>query len=251
MFEPVFHRIMTFGIKTTLVETRDFVALVSALADNPDQSVFFCNVHMLMLAQDDKVLANAMDNADVVFADGVPIAWLQSRLTDQDAEVIRGYEIMLAVCERAEKNGEKVGFFGSTDDVMKSLIDKLCVQFKNLNVAYQMCPQFVEGEIASSVEDLQAINESGIRWLFVGLGCPKQEKWIYRYNNELKCNILGVGAAFDWLSGLTRKPPKWMEKYALAWLYRLFQNPSRMFHRYMKYNSRFILRVLKLTFSGK
>jgi len=204
-----------------------------------------------MLAQDDKVLANAMDNADVVFADGVPIAWLQSRLTDQDAEVIRGYEIMLAVCERAEKNGEKVGFFGSTDDVMKSLIDKLCVQFKNLNVAYQMCPQFVEGEIASSVEDLQAINESGIRWLFVGLGCPKQEKWIYRYNNELKCNILGVGAAFDWLSGLTRKPPKWMEKYALAWLYRLFQNPSRMFHRYMKYNSRFILRVLKLTFSGK
>jgi len=247
----VFQHITTFGINTTLIETRDLPALVSALADNPDQSVFFCNVHMLMLAQDDKVLANAMDNADVVFADGVPIAWLQSRLTDQDAEVIRGYEIMLAVCERAEKNGEKVGFFGSTDDVMKSLIDKLCVQFKNLNVAYQMCPQFVEGEIASSVEDLQAINESGIRWLFVGLGCPKQEKWIYRYNNELKCNILGVGAAFDWLSGLTRKPPKWMEKYALAWLYRLFQNPSRMFHRYMKYNSRFILRVLKLTFSGK
>jgi len=247
----VLQRITTFGIKTTLVKTRDFAALASALADSPNQSVYFCNVHMLMLAQEDKVLADAMDKADIVFADGVPIAWLQRRLTDQDAKVIRGYELMLAVCERAEKNGEKVGFFGSTDNVMKSLIDKLCVQFKNLNVAYQVCPQFVAGEITSSLEDLQSINESGIRWLFVGLGCPKQEKWIYRYNSELKCNILGVGAAFDWLSGLTSQPPKWIEKYALAWLYRLFQNPSRMFHRYMKYNTRFIIRVLKLTFSGK
>jgi len=251
MFEPVFHHITTFGIKTTLVETRDFVALVSALADNPDQSVFFCNVHMLMLAQEDKVLATAMDNADIIFADGAPIAWLQSRLTDKDAEVIRGYEIMLAVCERVAKNGEKVGFLGSTPDVMKSLIKNLCERFRNLNVTYQVCPQYVKGELSSSPEALLAINESGIKWLFVGLGCPKQEKWIYRYNSELKCNILGVGAAFDWLSGLTSQPPKWMEKYALAWLYRLFQNPSRMFHRYMKYNTRFIIRVLKLTFSGK
>ena len=70
-------RIATFGIKTTLVETRDFAALVSGLADSPNQSVFFCNVHMLMLAQEDSILAVALDNADVIFADGVPVAWLQ------------------------------------------------------------------------------------------------------------------------------------------------------------------------------
>ena len=244
-------RIATFGIKTTLVETRDFAALVSGLADSPNQSVFFCNVHMLMLAQDDKVLANAMDNADIVFADGVPIAWLQSQLTDKDAKVVRGYEIMLAVCEKAAKNGEKVGFYGSTPEVIKSLIDNLCIQFDDLKIAYQMCPPFEEGEVVSPVEDLQAINESEITWLFVGLGCPKQEKWIDKYNSELRCNVLGVGAAFDWLSGLTNKPPKWMEKYALAWIYRLFQDPAGMWHRYMKYNTKFMLEVFKLTFASK
>ena len=244
-------RIATFGIKTTLVETRDFAALVSGLADSPNQSVFFCNVHMLMLGQDDKVLANAMDNADIVFADGVPIAWLQSQLTDKDAKVVRGYEIMLTVCEKAAKNGEKVGFYGSTPEVIKSLIDNLCIQFDDLKIAYQMCPPFEEGEVVSPVEDLQAINESEITWLFVGLGCPKQEKWIDKYNSELRCNVLGVGAAFDWLSGLTNKPPKWMEKYALAWIYRLFQDPAGMWHRYMKYNTKFMLKFFKLKFVGK
>ena len=243
--------ISTFGIETTLVEARNFENLASDLADSPNQSVFFCNVHMLMLAQEDPVLAKAMETADVVFADGVPIAWLQRRLTGKDAKVIRGYEIMLAVCERAAKNGEKVGFFGSTNDTMKCLIDNLCLQFVDLNVAYQMCPPFEEGEITSPQEDLRAINESDVTWLFVGLGCPKQEKWIYKYNNELRCNVLGVGAAFDWLSGLTSKPPGWMEKYALAWLYRLIQDPFRMWHRYIKYNTKFMVKVFKLPFDSK
>lgn len=244
-------RIATFGINTTLVETRDFATLATDIAESTRQSVYFCNVHMLMLAQEDKTLADAMNKADIIFADGVPIAWLQRRLTDKDAKVVRGYEIMLAVCDRAAKNGEKVGFFGSSHDVMKNLVVNLCEQYEGLHVAYQMCPPFSDGEIISPLEDLQAINESGVKWLFVGLGCPKQEKWIYEYSADLQCNILGVGAAFDWLSGLTSKPPEWMEKYALAWLYRLVQDPLRMFHRYIKYNTKFLLKVFKLTFAGK
>ena len=93
---------------------------------------------MLMLSQEDEALANAIDNADWVFADGVPVSWLQRRISGKDAKVIRGYEIMLAACERASKKGENVGFMGSTDEVMKCLVSNLCERFEGLTVVYQL-----------------------------------------------------------------------------------------------------------------
>jgi len=196
-----------------------------------------------MLSLEDDALASAMNKADWVLADGVPVAWLQRRLSGKDARVIRGYEIMLAVCERAATLGEKVGFMGSTQDVMTDLVKNLSRQFAGLPVAYQSCPAFVTGELVSTPADLQSINNSDIKWLFVGLGCPKQEKWISTYKNELNCHLLGVGAAFDWLAGAERKPPEWMEKRALAWLHRLLNNPIKLGHRYLKYNTKFLLRL--------
>jgi len=247
----VLDHIATFGIKTTLVETRDFATLASVLAVNPNQSVYFCNVHMLMLAQEDQTLSSAMENADVVFADGVPVAWLQSRISGRDAKVIRGYEMMLAICKRAAMHEEKVGFIGSTQNVMNGLVSNLTEQIEGLSIAYQCCPAFMQGELTSTQAELDEIKESGIKWLFVGLGCPKQEKWIAKYSNELNCNILGVGAAFDWLSGKVNKPPDWMERFALGWLYRLVNNPSRMWHRYVTYNTKFILRSSRMLLRGK
>ena len=102
-------RTISFGRRTNLVETRDFESIVSEIAEITGQSAFFCNVHMLMLSQDDSVLANAMDNADWVFADSAPVAWLQRRISGKNAKVIPGYKIMLAICDRAAKRGEKVG----------------------------------------------------------------------------------------------------------------------------------------------
>ena len=238
--------ITIFGRTISLSETRDFETLVCELAYGSGSSVFFCNVHMLMLAQEDRVLANAMDNAGRVFADGVPVAWLQSRLSGKDAKVIRGYEIMLAACDRAAKTGEKVGFMGSTPEVMKQLVSKLSERFEGLPMAYQYCPPFMQGELVSSLADLQAIRDSQIKWLFLGLGCPKQEKWIAKYQHELECHVLGVGAAFDWLSEAVSKPPDWMERFALGWLYRLLSNPSKMWHRYLIYNTKFILKTSRL-----
>lgn len=238
-------RITTFGRKTNIIEKRDFEGLVSQLADKPNQSVFFCNVHMLMLSEEDQALANAMDSADWVFADGVPVAWLQRRISGKNAKVIRGYEIMLAVCERASRSGEKVGFIGSTSEVMKQLVATLSTRFEGLTIAYQYCPPFVAGELLSIQADIKAIKDSNIAWLFVGLGCPKQELWIARYQNELDCHLLGVGAAFEWLSGVSKKPPSWMEQYALAWFFRLVTSPSKTWRRYLKYNTKFIFKAFR------
>jgi N-acetylglucosaminyldiphosphoundecaprenol N-acetyl-beta-D-mannosaminyltransferase len=244
-------RITVFGRRTNLVENRNFDDLVANFSAGQGVSAFFCNVHMLMLAEEDPVLAKAMDQADWVFADGAPIAWLQRRITGKQAMVIRGHEMTWAICNYAAAANEPIGFLGSTPVVMDKLVSNLRLQFHNLNVAYQHCPQFSAGEIRSSPEQLQAIADSQVKWLFVGLGCPKQEKWIARHGGDLNCNILGVGAAFDWLSGSIKIPPPWIEQIGLAWFYRLLHNPAQLWRRYLVYNSKFILRIAKHLASGK
>lgn len=239
-------RITAFDRSINLIEKRDFQSIVSEIACNQGQSALFCNVHMLMLSQEDKTLANAMDSADWVFADGVPVAWLQSKISGKNAKVIRGYEIMLAVCKHASRTGESVGFLGSSEKVLQNLAGNLCERFERLSVGYQYSPPFVKNELTSTSKELKSINDSQIKWLFVGLGCPKQEKWIAKYKDELNCNILGVGAAFDWISGQVKMPPKWMETLGLGWLYRLLGNPMKMWHRYVIFNSKFIFKVITM-----
>lgn len=242
---------IAFNRKTNVVETWDFENIVSDLADSPCQSSFFCNVHMLMLSQEDPVLAEAMDSSDRVFADSAPVAWLQRRVSGKDAKVIPGYKIMLAICDRAAKTGEKVGFLGSTPDVISQLVNSLSTRFKGLSVSYQYSPPFMLGELVLAPEDIQALKEADIQWLFVGLGCPKQEKWIAAYSNELNCHTLGVGAAFDWLSGSIRKPPDWMERFGLAWVFRLMNNPRRMWSRYLIYNTKFLIKASGFLIRGR
>ena len=244
-------QIVAFGTNTNLTESRDFASLVSSLADSPNQSVFFCNVHMLMLSQEDPRLANAMNSADRVFADSAPVAWLQRRISGKNAMVIPGYKIMLAVCDRATRRGERVGFLGSTPEVMSKLVQSLSARFEGLPVSYQYCPPFMEEELVLTQEEIQTLKDSDIQWLFVGLGCPKQEKWIATYGSELNCHTLGVGAAFDWLSGSIKKPPDWMERFGLAWVYRLLSNPSKMWSRYLIYNTKFLIKAGIFLIRGK
>jgi N-acetylglucosaminyldiphosphoundecaprenol N-acetyl-beta-D-mannosaminyltransferase len=120
-----------------------------------------------------------------------------------------------------------------------------------LSIAYQYCPPFMQGELVSTKEELQALEEANIDWLFVGLGCPKQEKWIATYRTKLDCHALAVGAAFDWLSGSIKKPPDWMERFGLAWVYRLLKNPSKMWSRYLIYNTKFLIKASGFLLKGK
>lgn len=231
-----------FGRDICLVEGPDLSQLVSVMDQTPCATVFFCNVHMLMLSQEDPMLAAAMDNADFVFADGVPIRWLQKRVTNSTAKTVWGWQLMEAICRHAVNNGQTIGLIGSTSEVMSALVENLETRFEGLSISYHYSPPYSPGELLSTKEELQSINAAGPTWLFVGLGCPKQEKWVNRYKSDLNCKILAVGAAFDWLAGASRKPPDWMEKRGLAWLYRLLQNPKKMWYRYLIYNTKFVIK---------
>ncbi|NNK52264.1 MAG: WecB/TagA/CpsF family glycosyltransferase [Xanthomonadales bacterium] len=220
-------------------------SLLQAMARGP-KSVFFCNAHMLMLSREDEALAAAMVAADMVFADGVPVAWLQRRSGAPDADVLRGYEAVELICGETAGSDRKIGFLGSTEHVLAGLSKSLRERYPSLSIDYLHSPGMINDVIQPEGELIAQINGKNLHCLFVGLGCPKQEKWVQEYAPHLNCSLLAVGAAFDWLAGTTRKPPEWMEKSGLAWLFRLIENPAKMWHRYLIYNTKFMLASFKL-----
>jgi N-acetylglucosaminyldiphosphoundecaprenol N-acetyl-beta-D-mannosaminyltransferase len=228
-----------------------FNELASGLEDSLQKgcaSVFFCNVHMLMLAQEDQELALAMDGASLVFPDGMPIAWLQRRLGFPEADVLRGEVATDLVCRHAARDSLSVGFFGSTSTVLTHLSENVLDRYPDLNIHFMSAPPEIRGEIVVDPALLDEINSRHLFCLFVGLGCPKQEKWALAYGPQLNCNILAVGAVFDWLAGTTRQPPGWTVRWGLAWLYRLLENPRKLWYRYMKYNTKFVVKSVGLLF---
>lgn len=234
------------GRRIVLAEPGSRGEILSRMVRQAPRSVFFCNVHMLMLAREDAALAQAMDAADLVFADGVPVAWLQGRLSGRKAAVIRGYEAMLHVCAEAERSRQAIGLYGSTVQVLEGLHARLAGQFPALRIAWCESPPYAPEVPVLTDQQATAIQTAGIAHLFVGLGCPKQEKWIHRHAQGLQCSLYGVGAAFDWLAGKEPLPPRWMESSGLGWLHRLLRHPRRMFHRYLNYNVKFLVTSVKL-----
>lgn len=229
-----------------LGEGEDFVEIFCQ--HNPrQQTALFCNVHMVMLARKDPELAQAMAQADFVLADGVPVAWLQGKLTGRKAAVMRGYQVMLSLCRLAAQEGSAVGLYGATDQLLEQLEHRLLDRFPGLKVGYRHAPPYLEGEIRESEAELERINDSDIRFLFVALGCPKQEKWLAHHKNQLECSILAVGAAFGWLAGVEPMVPRWMERMGLGWLHRWLHHPFMHFRRYAYNNPKFItLAMLEL-----
>jgi N-acetylglucosaminyldiphosphoundecaprenol N-acetyl-beta-D-mannosaminyltransferase len=209
-------------------------------------AALFCNVHMLMLSQEDEQLASAMDRAELVFADGFPVAWLQRRLGRPDSDVLRGFEAVLEVCWYAARSGSPVGFLGSTDTVLSELKRSIEGRCPGLRIPYLVSPPDLKRDISVDARLVEKINSLGLTCLFVGLGCPKQELWVAAYRPHLNCSLLAVGAAFDWLAGTTRMPPSWMLQHGLGWLFRLLQDPVRMSHRYIKYNTKFLIKTAGL-----
>ncbi len=201
---------------------------------------------MLMLAQKDDDLVAAMKAADFIVPDGVPIAWLQRRLGTGGAAVLRGYEAVNILCAQAAATGKPVGFLGSTEAVLEALSENLRQQHQGLEVGYLHAPPLMSDQFEVDSYLVKEINSQDLHCLFIGLGCPKQEKWIACYSPRLNCSVLAVGAAFDWMSGATKKPPRWVEHIGGAWFFRLLQDPRRMWHRYLIYNSLFVIKTVKL-----
>lgn len=208
------------------------------------RSVCCANVHMVMEAHDDPALQAAINAADLVVPDGMPLVWLLGALGHPLEDRVYGPTLTARLLEAAEKAEVSVGFYGAAPETLACLLDAVRSRHPALPVVYAESPPFRQLTPAEDDETVRRINASGAQLLFVGLGCPKQEWWIARHRDRLAPVLLGVGAAFDFLAGTQKQAPSWMQDRGLEWLFRLLAEPRRLWRRYLLHNPRFVILAL-------
>jgi N-acetylglucosaminyldiphosphoundecaprenol N-acetyl-beta-D-mannosaminyltransferase len=197
-------------------------------------------VHMVMEAYDDAAYQRAVNRANLVTPDGVPLVWSLRLLGHRGASRVYGPDLTPMLLAEAARLGIAVGFYGGAPEVLDALVRKVAVDYPGLKVAYAKSPPFRELTSDEDEAITQEIGDSGAKILFVGLGCPKQERWMAEHCHRLTPVMLGVGAAFDFLTGNKPQAPRWMMRAGLEWLFRLATEPRRLWLRYLKHNPRYV-----------
>ena len=200
-----------------------------------------CNVHSVISAKADSALKKALKSADMRTPDGAPLAWLMRKIGWPSQQRINGPDLMWKLLSASEQLQIPLFLLGSTKSTLNHLEKKLCVAFPKLRLVGQVSPPFRALTAKEDDELIALISSSGARILFVGLGCPKQEKWMATHRQRLLMVMVGVGAAFDYHAGtLVRAPIRW-QRAGLEWLYRLVMEPKRLGCRYLVTNTLFLL----------
>jgi N-acetylglucosaminyldiphosphoundecaprenol N-acetyl-beta-D-mannosaminyltransferase len=240
-------RVSVFGVGVDAQRFDDAVAtLLNWTYERRKAYVCTCPVYTLMMSREHPAIGNAISRADMVTADGIPIVWAQHRLGHPEAERVYGPDLMLALSKKTANTGIGHFFWGGLPGVPERLAGALTTRYPGLRVVDTFSPPVEPVATMPNPEAVERINRSGADVVWVGLGSPKQDLWMSLYRPVLNAPLLiGVGAAFDLLSGVKRQAPRWMQRSGLEWLFRLLQEPSRLGRRYVVYNPKFIWLVLK------
>lgn len=216
------------------------------------QSAYVCvaNVHMNMETFDSAEFRRVVNEADLVTPDGRPLVWALRSLGVRGASQVRGADLTMHVIKRAAHENIPIGLYGGTPESLEDFVRLLEGKFSGLKVACAISPPFRPLTEEEDERFTREISDSGARILFVGIGCPRQERWMAAHRGKVPAAMLGVGAAFDFHTGRVRQAPCWMQKTGLEWVFRLMMDPKRLWRRYAKHNPRFmglfILQLLRL-----
>ncbi|MGX7689887.1 WecB/TagA/CpsF family glycosyltransferase [Flectobacillus roseus] len=235
-----------FNIDISLGTIESFLEYVICLGEKHQSSyVCFTNVHMCIEAHRDVEFARIVNEADIASPDGMPISKSLKYLFNVNQEKISGPDFMPLLLKEAEKKKLNVFFYGSTEAVLSKLKEHLCIEYPNLKIAGMISPPFRQLSKEEEFDYVATINSVDTNILFVALGCPKQEKWMARMKGEINAIMLGVGGAFPMLVGIEKRAPIWMQKSMLEWLFRLIQDPKRLFKRYFVTNTTYVFLLIK------
>lgn len=230
------------GISITTVNKEEIIdVLIGFAAGDCIRTAFYLNAHCLNVAFKDAEYKRILQNANLVYAGGKGIVWaswfLGSPLTER-VNILDFFDML--VIELKDKK-TSIYLLGCEESIVQKAAENL--RKKGLNIIGAKNGFFEETEERDIIHEINRLKPD---ILMVGMGVPRQEKWIDRHLNELDVNLCwGVGAVFDWFSGYRKRAPKWMVNCGLEWLHRLYQQPKRLWKRYLVGNPIFIYRVLK------
>jgi len=229
-------RVELFGLQIDNVTMAEAVEAVGRLARSGGKHyVVTPNVDHVVRASKDAEFLAMCRGASLVLADGAPIVWASRWVGRPLQGRVTGSDLVPRVCELAAREGLRIYILGTTDAIAQEAIRRMRQQWPSLQIAGNYAPPFgFDADWQEQDRILQAINTARAEIVFVALGSPKQERWTTRWMPQLDARVvLCIGAGIDYLAGAVRRAPRWMQRVGLEWLWRLLQEPGRLWRRYL------------------
>lgn len=234
-------------ILKTNINVTNMLDTVSYINDHLEElrGNYICvsNVHTTVMAYENERYREIQNSAAMALPDGAPLSRYSRRHGFPKACRVTGPDLMTEILKISSQYGYRHFFYGSTPEVLENMRKVIERDYPDTIVAGMFSPPFRPVTEAEDDEVVNLINEANPDFIWVGLGAPKQEEWMYSHSLRTKAVMLGVGAGFDYLAGELKRAPMWMQKISLEWLYRLMQEPKRLWRRYVTSNMKFLFYV--------
>ena len=239
----------TCNILGTNIAVTNMAETVAYIEEHIDElrGKYICvsNVHTTVTGYEEADYRNIQNTAALALPDGKPLSLYSKKHGFPEAERVTGPDLMgeLFACD----NGLRHYFYGGKEETIQVLSEKLPREYPSLQISGMVSPPFRPLTEEEDERELQKMNDAKADIIWIGLGAPKQERYMYEHRGKVNGVMIGVGAGFDYYAGTIKRAPMWMQKLSLEWLYRLMQDPKRLFRRYFATNFKF----LRLTMGRK
>ncbi|MDU6428055.1 WecB/TagA/CpsF family glycosyltransferase [Clostridium perfringens] len=229
------------GVNIAVTNMRDTVNYIKEnLEQLKGNYICISNVHTTVMSYENKEYRKIQNGGALALPDGGPLSVISRKKGYKNAERVTGPDLMGEIFKISEENGYTHYFYGSTDSILKTLELKLKEKYPSLKIKGMYSPPFRPLTSEEDCEITTNINKVKPDFIWVGLGAPKQEIWMAEHQNKIDSIMIGVGAGFDYYAGSIKRAPMWMQSCSLEWVYRLMQDPRRLFKRYISTNSKFL-----------
>jgi len=230
-----FPTIEILGSRVHMVQISEVVGQISYWIENEKEKshwIVVTGMHGIMEARRDKNFKKILNSADLFVPDGISLIWTARLQGSSLKKRVSGTDLMFEFFKIANERGYKNYFYGDTEEILNLMVKKISKKFPNLKVVGLYSPPFRSLTPKEDEEIIGKINQAKPDVLWVALGLPKQEQWIFEHKEKLKVPVvIGVGAAFKFLSGKVKRAPKLIGDFGLEWFWRLFQEPKRVWRR--------------------
>ena len=238
-------RVNVLGVNVSAIDMTMALESIAGWIESGERNyVCVTGVNGVVESLADEALRAAHNDAGLVTPDGMPLVWLSRLHGANHVRRVCGPDLMPACCELSVRHGWRHFVYGGPPGIPELLSERLRERYPGLNIVGAYSPPF---RLLSDQEDedvVRMINEARPDIVWVGLGTPKQERWMAAHRSRLQASVLlGVGAAFDFNAGVKRRAPRWMQYSGLEWLFRLLAEPRRLWRRYLRQNPIFVWRV--------
>lgn len=235
---------MTINILGVNIAVTNMTDTIRAITDNLEEwrGKYICvsNVHTTVTAYENEEYRQIQNGAVMALPDGGPLSSYARKHGYKEAQRVTGPDLMQKILKISAERKWKHFFYGSSQNTLDKLKEVIMIRYENVEVVGMISPPFRELTEEEDTEYIKVINDANPDFVWIGLGAPKQEIFMNAHENRINALMLGVGAAFDYESGKIKRAPHWMQKHDLEWLYRLIQDPKRLFKRYLATNLKFI-----------